>query len=354
MKTKIEQALSSVNYPGFSKDIMTLGFVKDIRLQDKKAFIDLEITASAKEISDTLRSQITQVLSSLDLECDVSIKTPANEEQKIKNIAPNIKNFVMISSGKGGVGKSTSTVNLAIAMASRGKKVGILDADIYGPNIARMLGKSNDRPDIRGEKIVPLNAHGIEFVSMANLVEEGQSLIWRGAMIMKVIVQLLQDVLWSELDVLFIDMPPGTGDAQLTLAQSVPVNAGVVVTTPQVVALDDAKRSLDMFKKLHIPIAGVIENMSGFVCPESSKEYDIFGKGTALDLARQYSCDVLGEIPIELAIRQGSDSGTPITISHPSSTTSAKYAMASDMLSMFLDEVEKNEAANNAQIQPTM
>lgn len=287
----------------------------------------------------------------------ISIKAPeapkqAQQQQQTKNLAPSVKNFVMVSSGKGGVGKSTTTVNLAIASAMQGKKVGILDADIYGPNIPRMLGLDGVKPDIVDQRLNALEAHGVTFMSMGSLIEAGQSLIWRGSMIIKTINQLLTDVNWGELDILFIDMPPGTGDAQLTLAQSVPVTAGVVVTTPQTVALDDAKRGLDMFQKLNIPIGGVVENMSGFICPETNKEYDIFGKGTAVNLAKEFSCDVLAEIPIEPAIREGGDSGNPVTISNPSSETSKRYLKAADSLLMFLAEVEKNGGADNKDIQP--
>ena len=267
-------------------------------------------------------------------------------------MAPQVKNFVMVSSGKGGVGKSTTTVNLAIACAMRGQKVGILDGDIYGPNIPRMLGLATEKPEVVDEKVKPMHAHGVEMMSMGVLVQAGQSLIWRGAMIMKAIQQLLTDITWSDLDVLFIDMPPGTGDAQLTLAQSVPVTAGIMVTTPQQVALDDAKRGLDMFEKLHIPIAGVVENMSGFICPESGKEYDIFGKGTGSRLADAFGTGVLAEIPIEPAIREGGDAGNPVTIAHPESETTKRYLQAADTLLAFLDKVNEEGKANNAAIQP--
>lgn len=355
MKRQIQEALTAVIYPGFSKDIVSFGFVKDVELSGDIANISLEIPSVAQEVSNALKEGILNALSPLGLsEINIDIKTPqiAQEAKPAKkNLAPSIKNFVMVSSGKGGVGKSTTTVNLAIAAAANGKKVGILDADIYGPNIARMLGNL-DKPEVSGEKLKPLFAHGISFISMANLVDEGQSIIWRGAMIIKTITQLLTDVLWGDLDILFIDMPPGTGDAQLTLAQSVPVSAGIAVTTPQMVAIDDAKRSLDMFTKLHIPLAGIIENMSGFICPESQKEYEIFGKNSGLDLANAYSTTVLAQIPIEVDIRKASDSGVPITISAPSSTSSNRYMMAVNLLEMFLKEVDKNSSADNSQIQP--
>ena len=268
-----------------------------------------------------------------------------------KNIAPQIKKVVMVSSGKGGVGKSTTTVNLAVAAAMQGKKVGILDADIYGPNIPRMMGLQGKEVEIIGDKAKPLNAYGVDVMSMGMLMEEGQALIWRGAMIMKAIQQLLRDILWEELDVLFIDMPPGTGDAQLTLAQSVPVAAGINVTTPQHVALDDSRRSLDMFKKLHIPVAGIVENMSGFICPSCETESDIFGMGTCDALADQYNTQVLGNLPIEPAIREGGDSGKPVTYFNPESVSAKRYMMATEKLISFLDSIDDDRT--NESIQPT-
>ena len=268
----IKEKLSNVAYPGFTKSIVDFGFVKDIAYENGVAMVYINITSSAKEVEDSIREDVKKELTVLGVkDVQVTINKPKAPQQQSnsqsgKNIAPQVKNFIMVSSGKGGVGKSTTSVNLAIALAMQGKKVGLLDADIYGPNIPRMMGLENDEPEIVAGKVKPYSAYGIEVMSMGSLVEEGAALVWRGAMVQKAIQQLLQDILWSELDCLVIDMPPGTGDAQLTLAQSVPVAAGVNVTTPQHVALDDSKRSLEMFSKLHIPVAGIIENMSGFVC----------------------------------------------------------------------------------------
>lgn len=358
-KESVLEALKGVKYPGFEKDIVAFGFVKDVEVSGANVLLGVEIVSASPEVAEELRGAITACLTKAGAaRVDVTIKQPKPPVQKSnsqsgKNIAPHVKNFVMVSSGKGGVGKSTTTVNLAIAMAAQGKKVGLLDADIYGPNIPRMLGEVGSHPEIVGQKVKPIVTHGVEMMSMGSLMEEGQSLIWRGAMVMKAIEQLLGDILWSDLDVLFIDMPPGTGDAQLTLAQSVPVTAGVCVTTPQRVALDDTVRSLDMFKKLHIPIAGIVENMSGFICPESGKEYDIFGKGTTEPLAKEFDTIVLAEVPIEPAVREGGDAGKPVTFYAPSSETAKRYHEAARKLWATIEKVNAEGGASNEAIQPT-
>jgi ATP-binding protein involved in chromosome partitioning len=259
----------------------------------------------------------------------------------------------MVSSGKGGVGKSTTSVNIAIALAMQGKKVGLLDADIYGPNIPRMLGVADVKPEVNGNKVLPIKAYGLEVMSMGSLMEEGQSLMWRGSMIMKAIEQFLRDIAWSKLDVLVIDMPPGTGDAQLTLAQSVPVTLGLTVTTPQTVSLDDSRRALDMFKKLHIPIGGIVENMSGFIAPDTGVEYDIFGKGTSQPMAEEFGTKVLAEIPIEPAIREGGDAGKPITYVAPTSESAKRYMKAAEDVWNQIEEINKTGGVDNAAIQPT-
>lgn len=359
-KDSVLEQLKGVKYPGFEKDIVTFGFVKDIDVNGENVFVEVDIIASSKEIAEELKADITAVLQKAGAaRVDVVVKQPQEPAQKSnsqsgKNIAPHVKNFVMVSSGKGGVGKTTTTVNLAIAMASQGKKVGLLDADIYGPNIPRMLGLVGKSPEIVGQKVKPMLAYGVEMMSMGSLMEQGQSVIWRGAMVMKAIEQLLRDILWSDLDVLFIDMPPGTGDAQLTLAQSVPVTTGICVTTPQQVALDDTERSLDMFVKLHIPIAGIMENMSGFICPDSGKEYDIFGKGTTGPLAEKFNTQVIGEIPIEPAIREGGDSGKPVVFFNPQSETAKRYQESARKLWKVIEEINANGGVENESIQPTV
>jgi len=352
----VKKELENVKYPGFAKSIIDFGFVKDVQVDGTNCSIVLDITSTAPEVEAQLRKEITACVGALGLNVNLSFNKPKEQLQASnsvsgKNIAPQIKKVVMVSSGKGGVGKSTTTVNLAVASAMQGKKVGILDADIYGPNIPRMMGLQGKEVEVIGDKAKPLNAFGVDVMSMGMLMQEGQALIWRGAMIMKAIQQLLRDILWEELDILFIDMPPGTGDAQLTLAQSVPVSAGVNVTTPQHVALDDSRRSLDMFKKLHIPVAGIVENMSGFICPSCNTESDIFGMGTCEELAKQYDSQVLANLPIEPAIREGGDSGKPVTYFAPESVSAKRYMIAAERLISFLDAQDE---VSNAAIQPIM
>ena len=356
----INEKLKSVTYPGFTKSIVDFGFVKNINLNGNDVIISIEITSSASEVEETLKEDIAKELKILGLDSiRIIVSKPqppkqSSNSQSGKNIAPQIKNFIMVSSGKGGVGKSTTSVNLAIALAMQGKKVGLLDADIYGPNIPRMIGLEGVEPEIVGQKVIPFKAYGIEVMSMGSLIDQGQALMWRGAMVMKAITQLLQDISWGELDCLVIDMPPGTGDAQLTLAQSVPVAAGVNVTTPQHVALDDSKRSLDMFKKLHIPIAGIVENMSGFVCPSCDTESDIFGSGTCDELAREYNTEVIANIPIEPSIRVGGDDGKPVVYFYPDSVSGKKYLKAAEMLWENIEKSNKDGVIGNESIQPAL
>ncbi len=358
-KEQVLEALKNVTYPGFTKSIVDFGFVKDVVVDGDRVRAVVDITSSAEEVKKQIIQDAEVELKKLganDIYIDINApKAPVERSNSMsgKNIAPQVKNFLMISSGKGGVGKSTTSVNIAVALAMQGKKVGLLDADIYGPNIPRMMGLEGQKPEVVGNKVVPFKAMGVEVMSMGSLMEEGQSVIWRGSMIMKAIEQFLRDILWSELDVLVIDMPPGTGDAQLTLAQSVPVTAGVTVTTPQEVSLDDSRRSLDMFKKLHIPTAGIIENMSGFICPGDGKEYDIFGMGTSQKVADEFNTEIIARIPIEPDVRIGGDTGKPVTYNMPDSETAKRFQEAASKIWNFIEKINEEGGADNAAIQPT-
>ena len=357
MKDKIEQILSQIIYPGFNKSIVEFGFLKDIVINNNEALISLEIPSSSNEIAQQLADEIKARLSVIDIIVTISITQPEAPKQTSsngKNVLPDISNFVMVSSGKGGVGKSTTTVNLAIALAKQGKRVGLLDADVYGPNIPRMMGIEGVEPIFLGNTIKPIIAHDVQVMSIGSLVARGASLIWKGAMVTQALEQMLEDIKWDKLDVLLFDMPPGTGDAQLALAQSLPVTAGVCVTTPQKVALDDTIRSLDMFKNLHIPIAGIIENMSGFICPDNGKEYDIFGKGTTGPLEENFNTQLLAQVPIEPVIREGGDIGEPIVTLAPNLETTKRYFDAATKLWKFLEKVNNNGGVDNSKIQPTI
>ena len=356
-KEEILSILDKVIYPGFNKSIVAFEFIKEIKTDDTSIFISLDIPSAAPEVEEQLKTEIQNRLSKFSIPITITIKKPIMPRQTSsngKNVLPKVQNFVMVSSGKGGVGKSTTTVNLAIALAQQGKRVGLLDTDIYGPNIPRMMGIQDVQPVFLGKTIKPIKAHNLKVMSIGSLVERGASLIWKGAMVTQAIEQMLEDIEWGELDVLLFDMPPGTGDAQLALAQSLPVTAGVCVTTPQKVSLDDTIRSMDMFTQLHIPIAGLIENMSGFICPNCNEEHDIFGKGTTQPLADAYNTEILGEIPIEPAIREGGDSGQPITVIAPNCETSQRYQKVATKLWEYLLKVNEEGGVNNEAIQPTI
>ena len=356
-ENSINEIISKIIYPGFNKTIGEFGFFKDIKLSEKIE-IFLDIPSNAKEIEEQLRLEIEKKLQIVtDKEIIINIKKPPMPRKTSsngKNMLPNIQNFIMVSSGKGGVGKSTTTVNLALALAQQGKRVALLDADIYGPNIPRMLGIDGQQPIFMGNKIKPLIAHNIKVMSIGSIIAKDASLIWKGAMVTQAIENMIEDIMWGNVDVLLFDMPPGTGDAQLALAQNVPITAGVTVTTPQKVALDDTIRSLDMFKQLNIPIAGIVENMSGFICPDNGKEYNIFGKGTSQEVANTYNTKVLGEIPIDISIREGGDSGLPITILAPKCEVSKRYHEIASKLWESMVKINSNEGVDNSAIQPTI
>ena len=354
---KLLSILDEVTYPGFNKSIVAFNFIKELKIEPNSIFIFLDIPSAAQEIEEQLKTEIEKRLNNYNYTVTIEIKKPIAPKQSSsngKNVLPNIQNFVMVSSGKGGVGKSTTTVNLAIALAQQGKRVGLLDADIYGPNIPRMMGVEDIQPVFLGKTIIPIDAHNLKVMSIGSLVDRGASLIWKGAMVTQAIEQMLEDIKWGNLDVLLFDMPPGTGDAQLALAQSLPVTAGVCVTTPQKVSLDDTIRSMDMFTQLKIPIAGLVENMSGFICPSCNDEHNIFGKGTTQPLADAYSTEILGSIPIEPTICEGGDGGQPITVVAPNCETSKRYQKLATHLWNYLLEVNTRGGVSNEEIQPTI
>ena len=259
-------------------------------------------------------------------------------DESSKKAIPGIKSIVAVASGKGGVGKSTTAVNLAVALSQEGHKVGLLDADIYGPSLPNMLGLKGERPqvDTGGQVIFPLENYGIKMMSMGLLVPDEQAMIWRGPMVASALGQLLNGVAWGELDMLIIDMPPGTGDAQLTLSQTVPVTGAVVVTTPQDIALIDCKKGIRMFDKVHVPTLGIVENMSVFICPHCNGESHIFDEGGAEALSKEFKTEVIAKVPLNIAIRQNGDAGTPIVAAAPESDEAKIYK---DLAKTVMDKV---------------
>jgi ATP-binding protein involved in chromosome partitioning len=317
------RALSTIVDPDFHRDIVSLGFVKDIRIHGKRIAFTIELTTPACPVREDFRRQAEAVVRNLPgvrhVDVHMTSRVRTNVVHQGVHPIPGIKNIVAIASGKGGVGKSTVAVNLAAALAQTGAAVGLLDADIYGPSIPRLLGLAGRKPRVENKRLLPLRNFGLKTMSIGFLVGEDQAMIWRGPMVAGAISQLLNDVAWGELDYLIIDLPPGTGDAQLTLAQKVPVTGAVVVTTPQDIALLDCQKGIAMFRKVKVPILGIVENMSVFICPACGHESHIFASGGADRLGERYHADVLAHVPLDIQIRQDSDAGTPIVVTHPDS-----------------------------------
>jgi ATP-binding protein involved in chromosome partitioning len=320
-------ALSKVQEPELHKDLVTLNMVRDIRITDDKVSFTIVLTTPACPLRNRIESEARQAVTAIPGVAQVEIKMDANvpSDGRARGLLSlPIRNAVAIASGKGGVGKSTVAVNVAVELARSGARVGLLDADIYGPNVPTMMGV--DRlPPVVGEKLIPAEAYGVKIMSIGFLVKPNQPLIWRGPMLHSAIRQFLTDVDWGELDYLIVDLPPGTGDAALSLAQSLPLSGGVIVTLPQQVSLDDARRGLEMFRQLDVPIFGVVENMSYLELPDGSR-MDIFGAGGGEKLAREAGVPFIGAIPMDPAVREGGDEGRPVVITNPDSPVSRALA----------------------------
>ncbi|MBE2233984.1 MAG: Mrp/NBP35 family ATP-binding protein [Anaerolinea sp.] len=316
---EILAALSTVQEPELHHDLVSLRMIKDIHINGGQVAFTILLTTPACPLRGQMERESTEAVMAIPGVEQVVVKFDANvrsDERIVGRLQIPIKNIVAVASGKGGVGKSTVSVNLAVALAQQGAKVGILDADIYGPNIPTMMGLTADNlPDPVGGKLVPPMAYGVEVMSMGFLIPPGQAVIWRGPMLHGAIRQLFTDVAWGDLDYLIVDMPPGTGDATLTLAQSVPVTGGVIVSTPQDVALEDAEKGLVAFQKLQVPILGIVENMAG----------DIFGEGGGQRAAKRLKVEFLGRIYLDRAIREGGDSGRPVVALDPNNPQSESF-----------------------------
>jgi ATP-binding protein involved in chromosome partitioning len=323
-------ALRGIRDPDLHKDIVTLGFVKDLRIDGGAVAFTIELTTPACPVKDQMRDQARSVVSRLPGVSDVQVTMTASVRTARPGDArapiAGVKNVIAVGAGKGGVGKTTVAVNLAIALSQSGSRVGMIDGDVYGPNVPIMLGvgKAQLMADEQ-QKIIPLERHGIHVVSMGLLAGDDSAVIWRGPMLHGVIRQFFQEVRWGQLDYLVIDMPPGTGDVALSLSQTVPVAGAIVVTTPQQVALADSRRAVRMYEKLNIPVLGMIENMSYFVCPNCRHESDIFGRGGGEETAAEMGIPFLGRIPIYEPIRVGSDTGQPIVLSEPDSPAAQAF-----------------------------
>src|SRR5471032_2520847 len=332
--TAVLDALKVVQDPDLHRDIVSLGFIKDLTIDGGRVAFAIELTTPACPVKDQLRDQaraaVMQVpgVSSVDVQMSARVREAVGSDGT-RQLVPGVKNVIAVGAGKGGVGKTTVAVNLAIALAKSGGRVGIIDGDIYGPNVPIMLGiKTQLTTD--GQKIVPAEKYGLQIISMGFLTADDAPIIWRGPMLHGALQQFFREVRWKELDYLVVDLPPGTGDIALSLSQTVPVAGAIVVTTPQQVSLADSRRAVAMYRKLNIPTLGIIENMSYFVCPSCSHQSDIFGSGGGEGMAADFNMPFLGRIPIYQPIREGSDTGVPLVISEPDSPAARAFMAAAE------------------------
>jgi ATP-binding protein involved in chromosome partitioning len=330
------EALRAVRDPDFNRDIVDLKFVRNIRIDGGQVAFTIELATPASSAKEVMRSLAHDLVARIPGVTTVHVDMTAHVKPAISpeiNKAPvaGVKNIIAVGAGKGGVGKSTVAVNLAIALSQSGARVAMIDGDVYGPNIPIMLGISTQL-QTDGQKIVPAEQYGIQLVSMGFLTGDDSPVIWRGPMLHGVIQQFFREVKWSNIDYLIVDMPPGTGDIALSLSQTVHVSGAVVVTTPQTVSVADTRRAIRMYQKLNIPTLGLVENMSHFVCPSCSHESDIFGKGGGEGLATEMSIPFLGRIPIYEPIRVGGDTGVPVTVGEPTSVAAQAFRRAAERL----------------------
>ncbi|MEJ2760640.1 MAG: iron-sulfur cluster carrier protein ApbC [Gammaproteobacteria bacterium] len=326
---QIKQRLAEVVDANLQKDLVSAEAVRDVRVEDGAAHIVIDLGYPAAGYRATLEQAVRERLQGLagvtDVRVDIGSTIVSHAVQKSVKPLANVKNTIAIASGKGGVGKSTTAVNLALALQAEGASVGILDADIYGPSQPRMLGCRMQPDTTDGKSIEPNVSYHIQSMSIGYLVDEETPMIWRGPMVTSALEQLLNDTNWRDLDYLVIDLPPGTGDIQLTLCQKIPVSGAIIVTTPQDIALLDARKALKMFEKVEVPVLGIVENMSTHICSQCGHEEHIFGSGGGEQMARQYGVDLLGSLPLDITIREGVDNGKPTVALDPDSAVSASY-----------------------------
>ena len=348
----IMNVLKAVTVPGTKVDVVKVGLIGEIKVTGGEVVVSVVRTSEKDETIAAVRAAVVEAVSGLP--GVLSVDAPIDDRSAPKKAPrgphgqspdpfadraklPGVRKVIAVASAKGGVGKSSVAVNLALALADSGQRVGLLDADVYGPSVPTMLGL-DERPEVtEDKKIHPVMSHGLQVISMGLLLPPDQPVIWRGPLVFSAIKQFLKDVQWSDLDFLVVDMPPGTGDAQLTLIQQVPLSGVVMVTTPQEVALADVRRGIRMFRETEVPVLGVVENMSYFVCPDNGKHYDIFGHGGGAEVAKQYDLPLLAEIPIDPAVRLGGDTGQPAARVAGSAMQSAFQALAAKVVELAVD-----------------
>jgi ATP-binding protein involved in chromosome partitioning len=328
-KEQVESAIKAYVEPHLGRDLVTASAIKGIDIEGDQVKVKVVLGFPAKGIQQSLADEIKQRVMSVPgvsmAQVDLTWEVKAHSVQKSLKPIDNVKNIIAVASGKGGVGKSTTAVNLALALSAEGARVGILDADIYGPSQPRMLGIHGKPESKDGNSLEPMNSYHLQAMSIGFLIDEETPMIWRGPMVTQALEQLLNDTNWAELDYLVIDLPPGTGDTQLTLAQKVPVSGAVIVTTPQDIALLDARKGLKMFQKVEVPVLGIVENMSIHICSKCGHEEHIFGSGGGQSMSDQYGIDLLGSLPLDIHIREETDSGKPTVVAQPESRITEMY-----------------------------
>jgi len=350
LESTVWEALKAVKFPGMSRDIVSFGFVHQVKAGAGAVTVDLQMSTHNPAAGEKVREEVERALRALPEVREVQVnlnvvKPPAREESAQRAVSqdstliPDVRHVVAVASGKGGVGKSTVAANLAVSLAQLGLRVGLLDSDIYGPSVPMMFGISQ-KPQVIGNRILPFEKYGLKIMSLGFILETDTPVIWRGPMVMRAIEQMLGDVEWGELDYLILDLPPGTGDAQLTVTQRVPLAGAVIVTTPQDVALIDARKGLAMFRKVNVPVIGIIENMSTFVCPHCGHETDIFKKGGGERTADLLGTAFLGAIPLDPKIVLGGDAGVPIVVAEPRGPHAEAFRLVAEAVA---EEVERQE-----------
>lgn len=346
---QIQTALKEITDPNTGKDFIASKSARNIRIDGNNVALDIILGYPAKTVLNSIGQQVQDKLKSLpgigSVFVNVSSKIVAHSVQRGVQLIPNVKNIIAIASGKGGVGKSTTAVNLALALAAEGASVGILDADIYGPSQPHMLGISARPESTDGKSMEPLERYGIQAMSIGFLIDMDTPMVWRGPMVTGALEQLLRETNWRELDYLVIDLPPGTGDIQLTLSQKVPVTGAVIVTTPQDIALLDARKGLKMFEKVGIPIVGIVENMSTHICSQCGHEEHIFGAGGGEQMCRDYNVELLGSLPLDIRIREQTDGGMPTMVAEPDGKIAATYKQIARRAAVKLSEMSLNHSS---------